>query len=266
MKDIKDRNILPGLKKAAGLAEDLLFPPRCPICDEPVPLSGDRICAECAGRIRPIRGNVCRKCGRPVAAAGTLCRDCSERAHSYSAGCAAFLYRDISGSLYRMKFEGRAEYAKYYGYQIARRVRESFDQEEIDAIDALVPVPVSAQRLRQRGYNQAGLLAQAVSEVLKIPARSDVLVRSRKTPGMRALSASERYKNLKNAFIVHGNDVEFMRIMLIDDIYTTGATIDACAEALAGAGAAGIYYAAAAIGEIHDQPEQSHFDDQNVYI
>ena len=154
MKSIKNRNILPGLKKAAGFAEDLLFPPRCPICDEPVPLSGERICAACAGRLRPIRGNVCRKCGRPLAAAGTLCMDCSVREHFYSAGCAAFRYRDISGSLYRMKFEGRAEYAEYYGHEIAKRIRECFTPEEIGALDALVPVPVSAQRLRQRGYTR----------------------------------------------------------------------------------------------------------------
>ena len=113
----------------------------------------------------------------------------------------------------------------------------------------LVPVPVSPGRLRQRGYNQALILAQEVSRRTGIPVREDVLYRVSDTRPMKNMGPEERQNNLKKAFQCHGNDVELNSIMLIDDIYTTGATVDACARALYRQGARRVCFLTLAIGD-----------------
>jgi ComF family protein len=115
--------------------------------------------------------------------------------------------------------------------------------------DMLIPVPCSAQRLRKRGYNQAALLARKLAQSTQIPVREDLLERTKDTNAMRSMSALERQNNLKKAFHVYGNGVRLKSIMLIDDIYTTGATIDACSGALLGAGAKEVNFLTLAIGE-----------------
>ena len=113
----------------------------------------------------------------------------------------------------------------------------------------LVPVPCSAQRIRKRGYNQAAVLAEKLSEIVRIPVDKEALKRSKDTKALRTMSASERQNNLKRAFHAYGNSVRLKSIMLIDDIYTTGATVDACAQALLEAGAKEVSFLTFAIGE-----------------
>ncbi|MDO5131468.1 MAG: ComF family protein [Eubacteriales bacterium] len=115
--------------------------------------------------------------------------------------------------------------------------------------DMLVPVPLSRERLEKRGYNQARLLAEEISRRTGIPVRADVLRRVENTLPMKNMSFSERQNNLKKAFQVSGNDVELNSIMLIDDIYTTGATMDACAHALFRQGAGAVCFLVLAAGE-----------------
>ena len=115
--------------------------------------------------------------------------------------------------------------------------------------DFLVPVPVSEDRLRKRGYNQALILAREISRLTGIPVREDVLGRVTDTLPMKNMTPEERQNNLKRAFQSFGNDVSLNSIMLIDDIYTTGATIDACAHALSEKGAERVFFMSLAIGE-----------------
>ena len=115
--------------------------------------------------------------------------------------------------------------------------------------DFLVPVPVSEDRLRKRGYNQALILAREISRLTGIPVREDVLGRVTDTLPMKNMTPEERQNNLKRAFQSFGNDVSLNSIMLIDDIYTTGATIDACAHALSQKGAERVFFMSLAIGE-----------------
>ncbi len=249
---VKNGRLRQKMRHAARCAEDFVFPRRCPVCDEPVKPFGALICTVCgeklAGKeLSPKRDALCCRCGKPVAAPEQeLCRDCEEREHFFRRGSAVYRYRDVSGMLYRLKYEGRAEYADFLGKKMAERLREDFDPEQLDA---LVPVPVSGERLRKRGYNQAALLAKAVAEETGISLRGDLLIRQNRTAALRNMSARERRRNLKNAFIVPDIDVESKRIMLVDDIFTTGATIDACARELLRAGAAEVLFLTAAIGE-----------------
>lgn len=235
----------------AERAQDLLFPRRCPICDRPVKPFGALLCESCEEVPEPVGRITCRRCGKPVLPEQEFCADCRRERHLYTRGMAVFTYRSVSGSLYRFKYEGRREYAKYYGLKMAERLRGEMclynNKEELP--DYLVPVPVSAGKLRQRGYNQAALLAGEVSARTGIPAREDLLMRLTDTRAMRNMSAQDRKKNLKKAFHVYGNGVRLKSIMLVDDIYTTGATIDACAGALLSAGAVSVSFLALAIGE-----------------
>ncbi len=229
---------------------DLLFPRRCPVCDRPVKPYGALICGECAQVPVPVGDSVCMKCGKPVEAEEEYCPDCAARKHLYYRGMAVYRYRSVSGSLYRFKYDGRREYADFYGEGMARTMdrflRETGPRH---APELFIPVPCSAQRMRKRGYNQAALLARSLSEKTGIPASEGLLIRSRDTRAMRGMTAAERQINLKRTFHVYGNGVRLKSIMLIDDIYTTGATIDACAGALLEAGAEEVSFLTLAIGE-----------------
>ena len=235
----------------APLILDLLFPRRCPVCDRPVRPFGALICPECERTLHRISADVCPKCGREVFGRHAhSCPDCVRTRHVYDRGCAVFTYRSAAAALYRFKYHHRAEYAQYFGLRMAERMEEVYDMRRLRREKALIiPVPASADRVRQRGYDQAVLLAKTISEQTGLPVAENVLVRTGNTAAMKGIRGRERYKNLKNAFIVHGNDVRFRMIMLIDDIYTTGATMDACAAALRRAGASAVYGVCLAIGE-----------------
>lgn len=247
-------------------ALNLVFPRRCPVCDRPVRPSGALICPDCEKMLVRVQAPVCRRCGKPLrSAAQQLCRDCSASprtiphaspraaAHIYERGCAVFTYHSAAGGIFRFKYGGRQEYGAYYGQCMARKLKEE-TQAHFPVPDCLVPVPLSPHRLEKRGYNQALILAQEMSRRTGIPVRTDLLVRVAETRPMKNMGAGERQNNLKKAFKAYGNDVELnstmlKSFMLIDDIYTTGATIDACAHALYGLGAGRVFFMALAIGE-----------------
>lgn len=193
---------------------------------------------------------VCLQCGRHLTRKESLseglCTACRTMDQRFDRGAAVFEYGSVRNGIYRFKYGGRAEYAGYYGLMMSRKLKEAFDPEEAEL---LVPVPLDRERMAARGYNQAALLAAAVSERTGIPYSESALRRVKKTVPMKRMSPAERRNNLKNAFIAYSNDVKSKMIVLIDDIYTTGATASACAEACYGAGAAGVSILALAISE-----------------
>ena len=238
------------LQQAAGAARELIYPRRCPVCDRPVHPAGALICPACERTLQRVAPPVCLRCGRPIRDrdTGHLCPDCLRIPHVYDRGCAVFVYHSVSGGLFRFKYEGRREYGAFYGKCMADRLR-TFCADPRAFFDMLVPVPVSPGRLRQRGYNQALILAREVSIRTGIPVREDILYRISDTRPMKNMGPEERQNNLKKAFQCHGNDVELSSIMLIDDIYTTGATVDACARALYRQGARRVCFLTLAIGD-----------------
>ena len=114
--------------------------------------------------------------------------------------------------------------------------------------DALIPVPLHKSRMRKRGFNQAALVAERMGERLGIPVEEKLLIRVKKTSPQKELNDSARRENLKNAFQLCGNDVKLKRVVLIDDIYTTGSTLDAAAAALLAAGVEKVYFLSICIG------------------
>ncbi len=237
------------MKKNYGLrktALDLLFPRRCSVCDRAVPFHGEDICRTCRGKIKLICGAVCMKCGKPLAEEEEYCFDCSRKKHLYIQGTAVFEYHSIAPAIYRFKYEGRQEYAYFFGRCMAKKLEV---QLRIWKAEALVPVPVHPSRRKQRGYNQAELLAREISVRTGIPMRNDIIARGKKTKPQKDLNNIQRQNNLKRAFKILRNDVKLNTIVIIDDIYTTGSTIDAVAKELKRRGVGTVYFITLCIGE-----------------
>lgn len=233
----------------ARMARELVFPRRCPVCDRPVQPFGALICSSCEGMLQKVQAPACRRCGKQLrSSADDLCRDCRTLPHVFERGRTVFTYHSAAGGIFRFKYKGRREYGAYYGKCMAEKMMESAGGSPWIP-DFLVPVPVSARRLQKRGYNQALVLAQEISNLTGIPVCEDALRRIADTLPMKNMTPAERQNNLKKAFQAFGNDVELNSIMLIDDIYTTGATMDACAHALYRRGARRVCFITLAAGE-----------------
>ncbi len=229
---------------------DLLYPRRCPVCDRPVKPSDALICADCIGKLEKIGEPACCRCGKRLREENEeYCTDCRKTEHSYERGVSVYTYRSVSGAIYRYKYRGRREYSDFFGQACAGKIYSACRARIIPVPDLLIPVPLSAQRLKKRGYNQAELVAGSVSKLTGIPLGKDVLLRKRGTPPLKGMTALQRHKIMENAFIASENDVKSKITMLIDDVYTTGATMDACADCLLAAGAEKVYFCTIASGE-----------------
>lgn len=229
----------------------LLFPPRCPFCDRILFHSPffppEPVCGECLGRQEYVREPVCQKCGKPIEdEREEYCYDCSRKNFAYDQGKALWVYKDgVRDSLYRFKYQNRREYAGYYARELVRSYSGWIRRREISAI---VPIPLSRRRQRQRGFNQAELVARRIGRELGIPVYSHLLLRIRDTRAQKELNDEERKNNLKRAFKTSVNKVQLDHILLIDDIYTTGSTMNEAAKMLKQAGADRIYCLSISIG------------------
>lgn len=204
------------------------------------------MCRGCRKKIVYIRPPFCMKCGKQLVQKGEeYCRDCQKKMHLYTQGTSLYFYGSMADSLFRFKYGGRREYALFFGKELYEKRKNWLLS--LDA-DALLPVPVHAARKRKRGYNQAELLAKVLSKYSGIPVAAGLVARVKKTMPQRELGVQERQNNLKKAFKIMKNDVKLDTIVIVDDIYTTGSTVDAIAELLQKAGAKRIYYMALAAG------------------
>lgn len=223
---------------------DYLYPPRCPVCDR---ICGKGICDPCRQKLVYIKEDFCLKCGKPLSdSRQEYCADCRKRKHAYLQGRALFSYQGvIRKSLYRLKYANKREYAHYYGEEMAKHLGKWILQKKITKI---VPIPLHPARKRQRGYNQAALLARSIGLSMDIPVDEHLLYRVKKTVPQKELTGQERKVNLNGAFAVRRSIRPGERILLVDDIYTTGSTVDAAAECLMRAGSSRIYVITTAIG------------------
>lgn len=225
----------------------LLYPARCPLCDKAVTPAGENICHECHRKLQLVKEPCCYKCGKSLREQEReICRDCSTKAHKYVRGAALFEYDCIHESVYRFKYEGRREYAEFYAEEMARYLGDLIRSWKPDAF---VPVPIHAKRKKKRGYNQAELLAQALGSRMQIPVKDKIVARVRNTLPQKGLTPDERQNNLKKAFKIQENDVKLKTIIIVDDIYTTGSTINALCKAFENTGVERIYFVALAIGK-----------------
>lgn len=223
-----------------------LYPRRCPVCDRPVKPWNALICRECEPALSYIKTPRCMKCGKHIGdSEKEYCSDCNSQHHLYDRGRALFVYPSISASIARFKYGGRREYADFYA---ARMAEVMGDFIRGCGADAFIPVPLHRSRKKKRGYNQAEVLAGKLSALTGIPVYADLIGRVKKTAPMKELSAVQRQNNLKKAFKILRNDVKLKTIIIVDDIYTTGSTIDAVSRVLKNAGVEKVYFVALAIG------------------
>ena len=226
---------------------DLLYPRRCPVCDEILFPGKVKICVDCRSKIIYIKEPTCKKCGKPLKCAeAEYCADCMEKSYFYKEGAALFSYPPLKQSLYRFKYGGRQEYADFYAEEIVRFLNQKIAGWNAEA---LIPVPLHKDKKRVRGYNQAEVLADAISKRTGIPVCASIVERVKNTIPQKQLDETARQNNLKRAFKIYQNDVKLNTIIIIDDIYTTGSTINALSYTCRNAGIKDIYFLTVAIGE-----------------
>jgi ComF family protein len=217
-------------------ALDVVLPPQT-LDGGPRPLAGG-FSAETWARIRFLDGPVCDGCGTPFAyETGARCAACLARPRAFDAARAACLYDETSREpILQLKHADRLDLAPLFARWISRSAREL-----VEAADAIAPVPLHPFRLLARRYNQAAEIARPLCAMSGAPYLPDALRRRRATPTQAGRSGSGRRRNVAGAFEVPPaarRRVEGLRILLIDDVLTTGATGEACARALKAAGAA----------------------------
>ena len=223
---------------------NLLYPPRCPFCDR-IPARGQIVCSLCAEKLPYIEEPVCRRCGRPVLPGDDLCDDCRETDRRFEAGEGLFMYDDLTRpALYALKYRGRADIGRALGALLYERKKERIREWQCDLA---VPVPVHPGRLKARGYNQAAVIAGETARLAGLPTEPDAVRRRTETAALKEMSRTERYRAMADAF-VPGKKVEDRRILLIDDIFTSGATCDAVSDALKEGGASSVHVLAVCIG------------------
>ena len=225
----------------------VLYPQRCPVCDT---LTGKRsvaCCPSCEKKLPYIRGARCFQCGKPVASGEEeYCMDCQNRQHDFTQGISLWSYdADIRQAMYRFKYRNRREYAVYFARELIRRNGNMMTDWHTQAI---IPVPIHKTRRKQRGFNQAELLAKELGRYLDLPVLTETVVRIRNTKPQKELNDKDRQKNLKSAFKINKNSVKLKKVILVDDIYTTGATVDVIARLLKRQGVVEIYVVTVCIG------------------
>jgi len=229
-------------RSIARACADVLFPPECLACRAPVsePRS---LCAACWSDLAFITAPLCARCGVPFdydpglpEGETAICAGCTARPPIFHRARSVMRYDDASrGLLLAFKHVDRLEGAPAFGRWLARAA-----QDLLGDTDVLVPVPLHRRRLFARRYNQSAILAQALGAQCGLRDDPLALVRNRPTPSQGGLSARQRRRNVAGAFQVTDKAkprLEGLKVLLVDDVYTTGATVNACARALRRAGA-----------------------------
>lgn len=225
----------------------LLYPPRCVVCDEALVYAGRGVCPECRKKLRYVGGAVCMRCGKPMREQSTVyCEDCRENEHYFLGGRALYTYDSVAPSIYRFKYAGRQEYGLFFAREIAYYLGDYI--REISP-DAIVPVPLHPRKERIRGYNQAEVVAKELGRMLDIPVFPKLVRRVEDTKPLKSMGPWERQNSLKKAFILGENGVKLDTTIVIDDVFTTGNTIDAISRVLLEAKSMRIYFITLAIGE-----------------
>jgi len=217
------------LARVGRVALDLLYPPRCAVCGR----HDDFLCASCFDGLPRADGARCDVCWSPLGANGR-CRACSERELALTRLRAVFRYEgEVRRLVHAFKFAGHSALTPY----LARPMLESLWEHGLE-VDLVVPVPLTGLRRRRRGFNQAALLGREMAKGAGLPFEEPLSRRRFPGPQARSASAIDRQRNVEGAFAVSKPEaVADRRVLLIDDITTTGATLDACARVLLAAGA-----------------------------
>ncbi len=223
---------MPTLTQVKKSILDLLFPPKCIGCGT----EGGFLCPPCSESLPRLNPPYCIRCGLPINA-GILCSRCSRSSLSIDCIRSPFLYQGLAReAIQQLKYKRLKALAE----PLAGLLADYLHANQL-SVDVLVAVPLHSRRLRERGYNQSALLAIELGQLAGLPVIEGSLIRLRNTaPQVRITAADPRRDNVRGAFGCKGRDFSQKQVLLIDDVCTTGATLDACALALKEAGAASV--------------------------
>ena len=230
---------------------DIIYPPRCRVCTGflwEAPLKGGTnplsICPACLAGFHPLSSSLCSRCGAPFPSPmleDHPCEDCLRTPPAYDAAGAPYLYEgSLLEAVHHLKYHGKTSLAGSLGPLLARFTQDWLGETPLDFL--VIPVPLHPAKLRERGYNQSLLLARYVAQALKAEVDFLSLRRNRNTTPQTGLGKKQREQNVKNAFdLERGNGLKGRNILLVDDVSTTGNTLNACSKTLRKGGADGIY-------------------------
>ena len=216
---------------------NLLYPLHCAGCKTPLEaLNGSGICRSCDRQIKRNPRPYCALCGRSVRSANELCGECARTAPAFDRAWSAYLYEGVLKELIHLfKYRGKLALSGALSDKLIAFIKDN--EEVIEGIDIITFVPLHNSWLNERDYNQSGILAAAISREFKIPV-SKAIEKTFKTRRQNELSRDGRLANLAGAFrIKEESDIDGLKILLIDDVMTTGATLNECAKTLKSAGA-----------------------------
>ena len=222
------------LYKAGWKLLDLLFPPKCAGCGK----WGERYCSACFNESVLIPAPICQICGDPLPESGeVICARCRTQQVAYTAVRSWAVFKEpLQNAIHQLKYRQD----RGLGEVLAQPMIKILKKYMWD-IDLVIPVPLDAARRKERGYNQAALLARPISWETGIPYRAGVMTRIKITQQQVGLNITERCENMAGAFEADRDQVSGKRVLVIDDVITTGATLNACAHALIGAGAERVF-------------------------
>ena len=224
-------------RRALMASIDLLLPPACLLCGQSLPIdhSKQSFCRDCLTSMPPLSSAHCLCCAQPFPNSTSihLCGNCLKKPPSFSIVHAAGIYQGgIKDAVQRLKYRNQVTLARPLGQLLGKVVKEAGAD---FGPDCIVPVPLHPNRLRQRGYNQALEVARPIAQQLNVPIDTGLLQRIRKTPPQQGLTAIERRNNLRNAFDLTTTP-SVRRILLVDDVMTTGETVRECCRTLRAGG------------------------------
>lgn len=220
---------------------DELFYPEgycCLVCDRDIFNNPYVICDRCFKRLPFTNSRVCLHCGDLLVSDGDYCKRCKGKKFIYERAIAPFLYKDdISTLIFGLKYDNK----KYIAKSLAKFMADCYLHNKFYA-DVIIPVPLCNKRMKQRGYNQSELLATEISKILDIPINLDCLKRVKETPTQTKLDYIDRQNNMVDAFKVYNSkNIKDKVVLIIDDVFTTGATVTECSKTLTNAGAKMVY-------------------------
>ncbi|MBI2083741.1 MAG: ComF family protein [Deltaproteobacteria bacterium] len=218
--------------RAVSSILNFIFPNKCIACRI---FSKEVLCASCQEKFPSLPSSYCSLCARPFFSPdpseerGHLCGDCLVSKPPFEKVYPLGLYQGILADLVgRMKYRKEERIADLLGEWLGTKL-----QTQDLSIDLIVPVPLHRERLRERGFNQAARISDAIGRILKIPVEKYDFVRVRRTPLQTTLNREERMKNLKEAFqVLDPKKIDGKKLLLVDDVYTTGSTLTAATKAL----------------------------------
>lgn len=225
-----------------------IYPNVCPVCGV-VLYSKHLICEECEANVSLVKNPYCEKCGKPMQDDSKLyCNDCKNRKRYFDKGISVFEYRGaIRESLHRFKYKNIRFFAEYYAREAKKQYGKTIREWNVDVI---IPVPIYKKKQIQRGYNQAQVFGEELSKIMDIPLDEKLIIRVRDTKPQKGLEDTMRYINIKNAFAVDKTRLYTVNsVLLVDDIFTTGSTVDECSRLIKAVGVKHVYVLCIAAGK-----------------